>query len=178
MLATLLSSAGNHALLKGPVGDETLDLVYGGVCVVVGAVALKLAGMRAIAAAGRGEGFAALDKPVGALCLPAANALRGGRFGNTGHDFHAVLFLHVHVEVAAVTGIIYVEHSKLPPVHRPARVQARQPQLWCPRGVGLPPQVVALWYEKSPRILAVRGAFSFPLSSLAKSVLDFLRVIF
>lgn len=113
MLATLLSSAGNHALLKGPVGDETLDLVYGGVCVVVGAVALKLAGMRAIAAAGRGEGFAALDKPVGALCLPAANALRGGRFGNTGHDFHAVLSLHVHVEVAAVTGIIYVEHSKL-----------------------------------------------------------------
>lgn len=61
MLATLLSSAGNHALLKGPVGDETLDLVYGGVCVVVGAVALKLAGMRAIAAAGRGEGFAALE---------------------------------------------------------------------------------------------------------------------
>ena len=78
MLATLLSSAGNHALLKGPVGDETLDLVYGGVCVVVGAVALKLAGMRAIAAAGRGEGFAALDKPVGVLVPPCGQRTSRG----------------------------------------------------------------------------------------------------
>ena len=64
---------GLHALLKGLVGDETLDVADGDGRVVVGAVALKLAGMRADAAADRGEGVVAPDEPVGVL-VPA----RGG----------------------------------------------------------------------------------------------------
>lgn len=110
MVVTFLSLAGHHTLLKDPVGDKTLDVAYDGRPVVVGASALELARMRAVASVDLGEGFAALDCPVGIFVPPRVPRTSSCPLWTRRSRFSCCTLLTCVVEVADVAGIIYVAH--------------------------------------------------------------------